>query len=799
MPIQRIRRTQHSAANARSIEQDSAPPKVCNQLPPVFSPDWGAAQAAEYYSERSWLPLPLYTSGDKIRRGGSISEATGKEVRGTWKKIGNNKQALLNFQNKPDGNVGLLLGDLSGGLTDIDLDSEEALRLAPSFLPESGAISGRASSPRSHYWYITKGLTTTQYRDPLVEDKKQATLVELRSNNKNGGGAQTVAPPSVHHTGEQVQWDTPGVEPSLVDPSELQAAVAKLAAASLCVRYWGRGSRHLAALYMSGALARSGWSEEETSRFIEAIASTANDDEVADRLNAVRTSYEQFTTGEAVGGLNALVEKGVFDQRITSALAKWLQLGQDVCGAPGYGISGNLITFHPANVADNIQIISEVISQSAPRVFEFATGPVRVVKVDPARDSEGAHAVVTESEAAPTGSSVLERFGGSILRPLQVDSLRLDLTRDFTWQKPYANGNVRSAPPPRDDLKTFLSPDVDPSDRGLRPLKGMVAAPTLRPGTFEAITASGYDEASRLFIDYQPSANTEFTLPEPSKGNAEHAVNMFRGLLSEVAFVDSELGLSVWLTGLLGVLLKPCVGRSPMIVFDAPKKGSGKSYLVELIGCISAGHDPATITHGWDGDEFEKRLTSVAMYSDPMVVIDNVECELKSDFLCTMVTGDRIRVRPLGQSQVVDLPTNASVFVTGNNVSVYSDLVRRALTVRIDANVENPENRQFEFAPKDAILRNRDEYIGHADVAVVQNVDGQVASDPATIKDNLVKQLYRPVLWVDCVKYLVAENVTSVYECGPGKVLSGLNKRIERSLQGKALGGASELAAALAE
>ena len=83
------------------------------------------------------------------------------------------------------------------------------------------------------------------------------------------------------------------------------------------------------------------------------------------------------------------------------------------------------------------------------------------------------------------------------------------------------------------------------------------------------------------------------------------------------------------------------------------------------------------------------------------------------------------------------------------------------------------------------------------DVAVVQNVDGQVASDPATIKDNLVKQLYRPVLWVDCVKYLVAENVTSVYECGPGKVLSGLNKRIERSLQGKALGSASDLAAAL--
>ena len=84
-------------------------------------------------------------------------------------------------------------------------------------------------------------------------------------------------------------------------------------------------------------------------------------------------------------------------------------------------------------------------------------------------------------------------------------------------------------------------------------------------------------------------------------------------------------------------------------------------------------------------------------------------------------------------------------------------------------------------------------------IAVVQNVDAQVAATPAAIKENLVQQLYRPVLWVDCVKYLLAQDVTRAYECGPGKVLSGLSKRIERSLEAKALGSAADLTAALTE
>jgi [acyl-carrier-protein] S-malonyltransferase len=70
---------------------------------------------------------------------------------------------------------------------------------------------------------------------------------------------------------------------------------------------------------------------------------------------------------------------------------------------------------------------------------------------------------------------------------------------------------------------------------------------------------------------------------------------------------------------------------------------------------------------------------------------------------------------------------------------------------------------------------------------VVQNVDAQVHTGTDAIRDALVRQLYLPVRWTECVQALAAAGVTSVVECGPGKVLTGLNKRIDKSLDARSL------------
>lgn len=70
---------------------------------------------------------------------------------------------------------------------------------------------------------------------------------------------------------------------------------------------------------------------------------------------------------------------------------------------------------------------------------------------------------------------------------------------------------------------------------------------------------------------------------------------------------------------------------------------------------------------------------------------------------------------------------------------------------------------------------------------VVNNVDVGIVSDPAAIKDALVRQAASPVRWVETIRKMAADGVTNVIECGPGKVLSGLTKRIDPALTGDAI------------
>jgi len=83
-------------------------------------------------------------------------------------------------------------------------------------------------------------------------------------------------------------------------------------------------------------------------------------------------------------------------------------------------------------------------------------------------------------------------------------------------------------------------------------------------------------------------------------------------------------------------------------------------------------------------------------------------------------------------------------------------------------------------------------------IPVVHNVHAQTESDPEKIKALLVKQIYSPVKWTSCIEAMVAAGITTTLECGPGKVLSGLSKRIDRSLTGLNIEDPASLEKALA-
>ena len=82
---------------------------------------------------------------------------------------------------------------------------------------------------------------------------------------------------------------------------------------------------------------------------------------------------------------------------------------------------------------------------------------------------------------------------------------------------------------------------------------------------------------------------------------------------------------------------------------------------------------------------------------------------------------------------------------------------------------------------------------------VVQNVDAKAHDGIDAIRDALVRQLYLPVQWTRCVEALVAHGATRVAECGPGKVLAGLVKRIDKTLDARAIGAVGDFETALAD
>ena len=82
-------------------------------------------------------------------------------------------------------------------------------------------------------------------------------------------------------------------------------------------------------------------------------------------------------------------------------------------------------------------------------------------------------------------------------------------------------------------------------------------------------------------------------------------------------------------------------------------------------------------------------------------------------------------------------------------------------------------------------------------IPVINNVDVKTETDPDNIRKALVAQLYSPVRWVEIVQKMAAEGTDKLLECGPGKVLVGLNKRIDKSITAMAIVDSATLELAL--
>lgn len=210
-------------------------------------------------------------------------------------------------------NIGVLLGEPSNGLVDIDLDCSEAVRLAPRFFPDTCRF-GRDGKRSSHWLFVCKDATTHKFQGPA------GMLLEIRST-----GAQTVFPGSTHPTGGSITFDSDELAPVSISWEELLSAARSLAAAALLAKHWPpEGARNQAALALAGVLIRGGWSPSKAGDFIQWVADAADDEEAEQRARCAWSTEERLDSGGTATGIPALIQ--IVGEVVVEKLLSWLKL-----------------------------------------------------------------------------------------------------------------------------------------------------------------------------------------------------------------------------------------------------------------------------------------------------------------------------------------------------------------------------------------------------------------------------------------------------------------------------------------
>lgn len=276
--------------------------------------------AALDYCAKGWSPIRVKL-GEKAPPGRK------------WQDVRITTESARSYFTTPS-NIGVLMGEPSDGLVDLDLDAAEAIAVADHLAPSTGAVFGRAAKPRSHRLYVSDlwqsaDVAAIQFKDP-TRSGDTAMILELRCGG-GGKGCQTIFPPSTNPSGEAVAWVSRG-DPGHVPATDLRRAGAEIAAAALLRRHWpGKGDMHTAQLALSGWLTRNGWPEDRVAAFLSAVA-----DEPQKRRQTAKDSAGAAEEGDKTYGRPTLAK--IVGEAVVSVVAGWLALtGTENTGAKGGG------------------------------------------------------------------------------------------------------------------------------------------------------------------------------------------------------------------------------------------------------------------------------------------------------------------------------------------------------------------------------------------------------------------------------------------------------------------------------
>jgi len=270
---------------------------------------------------------------------------------------------------------------------------------------------------------------------------------------------------------------------------------------------------------------------------------------------------------------------------------------------------------------------------------------------------------------------------------LEQDDFRGILTRfaDFVTIKANAQGGtvITGVSPPLDIVHNILT-----RKRWEFPsLLAITPTPIIRKDG-SIVTKHGYDAETGLYYH----SNTPIPeIPEsPTKDDVERAVALIKEVLWDFPF-DSVGSRANTVAALITPVVRPLVDDLvPLAIFDKPQQGTGASLLCQAVAVIATGVEAGAMGGHRSDEEWRKNVTSTLLKGHTVVVIDNVDDELYSPSLATVLTAPMWKDRVLGHSEDALIPNTVCWMANGNNIKLKGDLPRRAYRVRLDAQEAQP-------------------------------------------------------------------------------------------------------------
>jgi putative DNA primase/helicase len=283
---------------------------------------------------------------------------------------------------------------------------------------------------------------------------------------------------------------------------------------------------------------------------------------------------------------------------------------------------------------------------------------------------------------------ILSRDDGPLIECLKSPRMRIYcLDVAYFRSRTKSDGSVPASPP-----KDFVLTVFERLRESLPILCGVSSVPILRADG-SVIQRAGYDDQSGLY--YSPPKG--FALPplasEPTPTDVDEARFTLEYVFRDFPFVDDSSRTHVF-AGIFTLLLRHLIdGPVPGFVFTAPTPGTGKTKLVEVIGCLLEGVPPPLAELPSDNEELRKLVTSMMLDGSRILAFDNVDRILSGQGLSKLLTARSLKDRLLGTNSTTSGRNNLTVFFTGNNVSTSKEIARRVVVSQLDADHPNPEER----------------------------------------------------------------------------------------------------------